>query len=144
MAATVTVIRDWKSRGMKHTIADILFDSSYPDGGESVTAADFLMSIVDYVESELYEDSTHGFLQVAYDRTNSLARVVRPYGTVTGGDAEVFAIGLSADANDATLAKNSATNRTKITGFALEEVADTTNLSTVTIRVHAIGRTYGA
>ena len=161
MALTVTLSGDWmESIGSRRAVnATIAFDSSYPTGGESLTAANLGLGVLDKVEIE----SKSGYT-FSYDYTNSkvLAYVS---GAVAAHTHDLKIIGGQAAAGTAATAyyatdifgKEAATNATivgadsatkggvvsgaAVSAGALAEVADTTNLSTLTgVRVRAYGR----
>lgn len=67
MALTVTTVRSQEVIGRKVlTVADITFDSSYPTGGEALTASDLSLAALDIVLAE----NAAGY-SFEYDYTNS-------------------------------------------------------------------------
>ncbi len=87
-------------------IWDVTFDTSYPTGGESLTAADLDLRVVEFVQG----DSKGTGWVVQYDYANSKLKV------------------FGVNSAEATAAVQ-----------VLDEVADTTNLSTVVVRLMAVG-----
>lgn len=147
MALSVTLL-DMTVVGNKrmHTFK-IAFDSSYPTGGEPLTASDLGLSILDFIMVE----PAHGML-FEYDHANSKLKAMYPSIshthtiTIKGGESGTVQIGISSDANNAYLSKTTSTDRTGITGIqnaaasAASEVANGTNLSSLTdVRGFAIG-----
>lgn len=67
MALTCVVRQNWISGDRRETITDVTFDSSYPTGGEAVTAGDLgFVTRVDHVQG----NQATGGKSVAYDATN--------------------------------------------------------------------------
>lgn len=107
---------------------DVAFDSSYPTGGEDLTAATLGMTTVDFCISE-----AKGGRNFVYDRANSklLAYNVAAVGTHTHTENTAGSY-----TQNATTAAGGA-----VSAAALAEVADTTNLSSVTgVRIFAFGK----
>ena len=134
----------------RHTV-DIAFDNSYLSGGESATAANFGLTVVNDV---VFPEPTGGYI-FQYDRANSLIHVYsqtstgtisKPTFTVTkGAIASTTELGLSADAATATvnnntiaatltLTPNGPVSAPTFTGTAgaLVEVASAVDLSALT------------
>jgi hypothetical protein len=60
----------------KHVVADVTFDSSYPTGGEALTAANLGMTKIDYAECNVKAvGGTVNVANVYYDRANSKIQV---------------------------------------------------------------------
>ena len=141
----------------RHTV-DIAFDNSYLSGGESATAANFGLTVVNDV---VFPEPTGGYI-FRYDRTNSLIHVYNAGGAgAHTHDIKVIA-GAAAAGTDAisaktlTLGKEAATDITiagansatlggvvanTATVAAMTEVASTTDLSALTaVRCIASGR----
>lgn len=57
MALTVAIQKRIKFGNAFGVIADVTFDDSYPTGGESLTAAELGLNIVDVLIPEAYEDA---------------------------------------------------------------------------------------
>lgn len=106
MALTVALSGDWlESQGNKRAVvATIAFDASYPTGGESLTAANLGLGVIDHVTI----GAKSGYV-FEYDYTNSKVIAYVEEAVAAGG--------------------------------ALLEVADTTDLATLTgVRLRAVGR----
>lgn len=101
MAATVTIRKRTKYLGMYAVIADVALDSSYPTGGEAVTASQFGLQALQFVLP-----STAAGYMFEFDHTNGKIKAVAPTSAAAGAGTEV---------------------------------ANTTNLSAVTVRVLAMG-----
>jgi len=84
MALTRSLVRQFVSRGVRERWWDITFDSSYPVGGESLTASDLGLNVVQFANAT----PQTGYV-FEYDYTNSKLQVFRsagftPAGTFTG------------------------------------------------------------
>lgn len=126
MAATATVdntLGTFVLGDRRAVIANIDFDASYPTGGESVTPAQFgFVTRIDFLIAE-----PKGGYTFVYDRANSklLAYTTGAAHTHTENTAAAYT-------------QNATTGAS--TAAAGSEVANTTNLSTLTgVRVLAIG-----
>lgn len=72
MALTITTNKVYSIGDRKEVIATITFDSSYPTGGESLTASDLGLALqVDYVESGAVARNGTNAVVTVYDYTNS-------------------------------------------------------------------------
>lgn len=138
MALTVAVTRRNVAGHQNIVTGTIAFDSSYPTGGESLTAADLGLRTVDLM---LFQQSAIG-LTYSYDYTNSKVlayaqgALVGAAGTQTLDDFPITAgPGVTADTH-LSLKAGSAT----VSFGALKEVPSTNDLSTVTgVRFVAFG-----
>ena len=147
MALTVT-LKDLTVVGNKKlSVFTIGFDSSYPTGGEPLSARNLGLSAIDFIMVE-----PAGGLLFEYDHANAKLMAMTPTVahnhtiTITGGVSGTVAIGISSDANGAALSKTAASDRTGITGIqncaaaAATEVANGTDLSGFTdVRGFAFG-----
>lgn len=71
MALTVTLNKVYSIGDRKEVLATITFDSSYPTGGESLTASDLGLALeLDYVSGGLARNGTNA-VSTVYDYTNS-------------------------------------------------------------------------
>lgn len=76
MAASVTVNERTVQGNKRVTFSTVTFDSSYPTGGESVTAAQLGLSKVDWATPTVKTiGGTVNVANVTYDRTNSKFKV---------------------------------------------------------------------
>lgn len=133
MALTTTFVRRSVFGNRRVTVADVDFDSSYPTGGESLTATNLGMSVLDLVLV-----SNKGGLIFEYDYTNSKLLAKHPTGGAasTGLAAPTVAVPSGATAVTSTAAQP---NLTETAGIAAE-VGNTADLSTIEdVRVVAIG-----
>lgn len=138
MALTLTRIRGTIVGSKRVSVYDVDFDASYPAGGESLTAANLGLHAIDLVLA-----SPDSGLLFQYDYANSKL-LAYEQGFTTGSTA-------AADSTSGALVENFAGAETVIRAMgtaidttyrfgALKEVADTTDLSSVTdVRVFAIG-----
>lgn len=154
---------------IKAWIGQIQFDSSYPTGGESIPATmwqAFGMLGVLGIHVIGIPDATSGGVVVAWNYATLKLMAFRsggftPAGTI-GGNVTVVgggigeATGINPDSNAGVLSKAAATNRTiplatylgaaptftgtAVAAAALVEVANTTDLSAVTVRCFILGR----
>lgn len=114
--------------GNKRAITcDIAFDSSYPTGGESLTAADLGMSIIDFCIAE-----PKGGRAFVYDRANSKLLAYNSAAIATHVHVENTAGSYTQNADTAAGGA--------VAAAALAQTADTTNLASVTgVRILAFG-----
>lgn len=112
MAVTVTIVDSYVIGDRKEVIADIVFDASYPAGGEAVTAADFGFDLeITHVACGLARDPDAVDNAVALDFDSAASKVVAFWGDYSNAADGV-----------------------------LVEVADTTSLAAYTARVVAKGK----
>ena len=142
MALTVTLTGDWASiSGNKNTVTGTLaFDSSYPTGGESLTAAAIGLGAIDFIQFA----PVGGVTPVV--ETSLPARTVNVKAYVPG--ATVGATGTET-VDDTPLSGVAASTAVSISSTAasetfqfglMKEVADTEDLSTLTgIHFTAVG-----
>lgn len=130
MAATVSIVKRLKMGNAKASIVDITFDSSYPTGGESVTPEQCGMGVIQVFAAE--PKSGYSF---EYDRSAEKLKAYVPVNAVAGDG--------TADANNTLMKSATGTVEVAGTGTAFQvagaEVADTTNLSTITTRAFIVG-----
>lgn len=81
MAVTVTIIDSYVVGDRKEVIADIVFDASYPAGGEAVTAADFGFDLeITHVACGLARDPDTADNAVALDFDSAASAIVAFWG----------------------------------------------------------------
>lgn len=136
MALTVTEVHDQTVFGNKRvTVADVDFDSSYPTGGESLTAANLKLTKI-----ELLLASPKAGFSFEYDYTNSklLAKCPGVVTTAAGaGTLDDFPLS-GTGATAASIGLTAGNTTTRFGGSV--EVANTVDLSgVVDVRVIAIG-----
>jgi hypothetical protein len=135
MAIAVSNVKPIRTGNLRSAVATITFDSSYPTGGESLSPSLLGLQNIEYFSV----DSSPGYT-FKYDYTNSKILVYFPRGAVTGTLAATVNSGAtpvtSASANGAiiTLAGNPA-----VSAGAGVEVTNATDLSSLVIRIYAIG-----
>ena len=134
MGATIVVKERTKFAGLFAVIADVTFDNSYPTGGEALTANQFGLNTMSFV----LPSPSAGYI-FEFNHTAKKLKAFTPTAVSVIADVGV------ADANN-TLMKSAAgsievagTGTAFAVNNAATEVANTTNLSTVTVRVLAIG-----
>lgn len=152
MALTVSEITRGHLGNKKAILSTVTFDSSYPTGGEFLTATDFGLSQVFAV----FPESPAGYM-VQYDRTNAKLKAFRvgahshvaftvkgsevaadktAFVSVTEGDGTAQAgIGIAHAGGGADVPIDTAA----ATASSLAEVSATTDLSAVSVVVLAIG-----
>jgi len=131
----VTMKKRFKFGNGYGVVADVTFDSSYPAGGEAVTAQQFGLQTLDFVLP-----STAAGYMFEFDHDNKKLKALYPRAAITD------TLSASVDAG-ATQVTSTAANGAIITlsgnaGVAAgagEEVANGADLSAVTVRVIAIG-----
>jgi len=102
MALTVTIRKTDVFGNKRCHIVDIAFDTSYPTGGESLTARDCGMDVIDFA---LFEPSAGYTFE--YDHTNSLLLAYVPVSIDAGSE--------TAGANN-TIVKTGSTGPLEIAG----------------------------
>lgn len=139
MALTITIIKRSNIGGAKAVVADIDFDSSYPTGGESLTAANLGLDTVSLVLASPKSGFTY-----EYDYTGSKLKALCPGVVTTAAGAGVLddfpLSGTGATAASIGLTAGNATTR-----FGAQvEIADTVDLSGITdVRIVAFGNVAG-
>lgn len=109
----------------------VTFDSSYPTGGEALTAADFGLIRIDLMLCE----TAMGYM-FQYDYTNSKLKAYHPVKAVTGSlVVAAGATGVTSSAANGAIV----TGTPAITASAGAEVTASANLATIITRVMAIG-----
>jgi len=140
MALTVAVTENILLGNKRLTYGTIAFDSSYPTGGESLTAANLGLTVLDFVLIQ----TTAGLI-FEYDYTNSLV-LAYLMGVTTGASASATAgttkgakLVDSAAAQTAARLLGTTISTTYDLGF-LKQVPNTTSLASVTgVRFFAFG-----
>lgn len=112
-------------------VLDLLCDNSYPTGGYPVTAADFGLNDVIVVIPQ-----GAGGLLFEYDYANKKLLVKYPTGGATASPAALAAPTVTSGASSAT-AVNATTPA--LTPGQGKEVANATDLSSITVRLVALG-----
>ena len=152
MPASVSVVKKNKFGNGYAVTANVTFDDSYPTNGEALTAQQFGLTVLDFV----LPSPAAGYI-FEFDHSNKKLKAFTPVGDHT----HKFRTGstAAADVTSGALAENAAGVETAVrlmgsaidtdyeavlagtgTKVAAAEVADTSNLSAVTVRVLAIGR----
>lgn len=135
MALSVTINKtDTVGRYLKVKTGTVTFDSSYATGGEALTAANlgFSTSVQTFVASPA------GGLIFQYDFDNSKLKAIYPTGG-SAAPASLAAPAVSVPAGETAVTSDAAQpNLTETAGIS-KEVANTTNLSTVTTYFIAFG-----
>jgi len=142
---------------IRFKVFDVLYDNSYPTGGEVLSPAMIgLQNIVGSLQIGVKDATSGGVMtQFVPGATPKLMALRSAGGTVTGsavvkGGALGEAIGINPDGNTGVLSKAAATDRTipiatllggtlSVAQGAMAEVANTTDLSLVQVRVMFIG-----
>lgn len=127
MALSLSVVRETIFGNRRVKVVDVTFDASYPTNGESLTPANLGLQTIDLVLA-----SPDGGYLFAYDYTNEKLKAFTP---VKAQAAH------SHTENTAGSYTQNATTETggAISAAAAAEVANTTDLSSVTCRLIAIG-----
>lgn len=72
MALTLTKVDDGVRGDQRYSVYTVVFDSSYPAGGESLTAANVGLSYVDYANVDVVAvGGTVNVASASYDRANA-------------------------------------------------------------------------
>jgi hypothetical protein len=135
MAITVSISKtDSVGRYLKVKTGTVTFDSSYPTGGESLSATDLGFS----TKVETFVASPNGGLIFEYDFTNSkLAAFYPSGGAATPAALAAPAVTVPAGATAVT-SSAAQPNLTETAGIAAE-VGSTTDLSTIVTNFVAFG-----
>jgi len=168
MALTFTLSGDWQGNvgNQRYVQGTLAFDSSYPTGGESLTAANIGLRVIEQIDVQ----PRSGYV-FDYNYTDSLLLVYRtgtvtPAGTLStpsfaiassASASATYKLTVSADSTVAVVAGDSLTAARTLSGTyspvgvptftgnattaaALAEVGNTTDLSTLTgVRFRAVG-----
>lgn len=135
MAASVTVKKKNKFGNGYAVTADVTFDSSYPTGGEALTAQQFGLTVIDFV----LPSPAAGYI-FEFDHANSKLKAFTPTAVSMSGTAGVAGADNTVVAVSATSIGVSGAGVAAAVKNAAAEVANTTDLSAVTVRVLAVGR----
>lgn len=142
MALTITLIdQPWFNGNKREGIYTVAFDSSYPSGGEALTASAIGLSEIlqvtvqpnnlassDYIYGIIYTSSSQVNLTIHYPTGGTApAAVAAPAFTTTSGATTVTGSAAVAAAI------------TEVAGRGVE-LADTTDASTLTVRVRILGK----
>lgn len=127
MAVIVTLIKRTKFNNLYAAIVDIVFDASYPTGGEPITPQQLGLTTIDF----LLPSPAAGYIP-EFDHTNLKLKMFTPT------NAQV------AHSHTENTAASYVQNATSAVGGPVAaaaggEVANTTDLSAVTVRVLAMG-----
>ena len=138
MALTVTKSGDWSGMmgNLRYAKVTVAFDSSYPTGGESLTAADLGLKTIDFINIESKSGVTF-----EYDYTNNKILAYVP-GMTPGADGAGSLLDCPLSGVGSTTSQSvGVVNASTATRFGVMlEVANTEDLSTLTgVRVFAIG-----
>ena len=144
MALTFTAVQGPQPFGARRmAIYDVLFDSSYPTGGEAVTADDFgLSQAIDTMFPAVGVASGNALL-FAYDATNKKIMAFYPTGGTEAGPTTVAqpVATVVPDAGAVTMTGSAAkpTLTATATPGAAKEVGSAANLSGFTVRFMVFG-----
>ena len=119
---------------MRAVLYEATFDSSYPDNGESLTPANVGLKEFVFVGIDPV-DETSGALLFNFDYTNNKVIAYYPTGGATASPTALAAPLLTAG----TTAVTGSAATGPITPGIAKEVGDTANLSSVIVRVFALG-----
>lgn len=110
MAVSVTDVKRGVLGDLKYLIADVTFDSSYPLGGEALTAGTLGLTTIYYMDLTAVRDpdTTDNLLIATYDYTNS--KIVAGWDNESGSNS------------------------------AFVEVDDTTDISAYSVRIFVLGK----
>lgn len=148
---TITIDKDSFDVWGKHTHvqADFTFDSSYPAGGEALAAGDFMMKTIKGVQV-VGQNAAAGRMMFSYDNTNKKLMCFYPTGGASASPGSLAdpvpstpvlahaSGGVTVTSSAATMPDHAATAGTQAPGRG-KEVLDTTDLSTLTVRLMVIG-----
>lgn len=85
MASAASVRRNDFAKALRVTVTDVTMDTSYPTGGESITAADLGLKSVFFAIANLQTTATTAANDAWYDVTNSKLKVNGPTAEVANG-----------------------------------------------------------
>lgn len=124
MALTIAITRTERMGRMKYVTGTIAFDSSYPTGGESLTAANVNLNVIKDLSAQ-----PSGGLIFSYDMTNKKLLAYQPTGGGGTNPTTLQAPKVSGGAASASAVD--ATTPTIVPGIA-KECANTADLSAIT------------
>lgn len=127
MGLSLSMVRETVFGNRRVKVVDVTFDASYPTNGEALTPANLGLQTIDLVLV-----SPDGGYLFAYDYTNQKLKAFTPVkAQAAHSHTENTAVAYTQNATTATGGA--------ITAAAAAEVANTTDLSSVTCRLVAIG-----
>ncbi len=132
MALTFTKQKEGVAGDLRYWSGTILFDSSYPTGGEAITAANFGFGSTIYILSM----NPNGGVVPEFDKTNSKIKAYYPTGGATTAPSTLAAPLVTAGST--TVTSTSATG--VLTPGIGKDVGSTADLSTITFQVFALGQ----
>lgn len=138
MGLTVRKVSSFVTGDRRTTIADVTFDNSYATGGESLTRA--MLGLGLSLDS-VHAASASGLI-FSYDYVNQKLQAFYP----SGGASAPAALGApraTATAGATPVTSSGATVPVALAAGQALEVGSTTDLSTVTARVTAVGKGSG-
>lgn len=121
MAAKVTIKKRTKAYNAYMNVVDIQMDSSYPTGGEAITPQQLGLNVIDFVLAS----PAAGYI-AEFDHANSKLKMYTPTAAHVHNENTAASYTQNADTDENTAS-------------AADEVANTTDLSAVTVRVVAMG-----
>lgn len=141
MALTVTKTGDWQitAGNVRMSRVAIAFDASYPTGGESLTAADLGLRVIDFISIQ----PQSGFV-FEYDYTNNkVLAYSQGAAHATAGSATLDDYAVTAGpgvTSGISISREASAGAATARWGPMKEVGDTDDLSTITnVRVFAIG-----
>lgn len=135
MALTFTNQAQGVVGNLRYWSGTILFDNSYPTNGEAITAANFGFASVIYV----LDLGINGGVLFEFDKTNSKIKAYFPTGGATASPTTLIAPVGALPAGVTPVTSTTATGAVATTPGIGKEVGNTTDLSTVTVQVFALG-----
>lgn len=135
MALTVRKVASGVIGDRRRVVADVTFDNSYRTGGMTLAKATLGLGL----ELDSVHAGTTAGLLFSYDHSTSKLKAFYP----TGGASAPAALGApraTATAGGTPVTSSAATVPVALAGGQGIEVADATDLSTITARVTAVGK----
>lgn len=134
MSLTFTKNKEGVVGDLRYWAGSILLDNSYPTGGYAITATNFLFGSTTYL---LNVGESQGIVP-EWDRTNSKIKMMYPTGGTAASPAAIAA-GFGTIAGGAS-AQSTSSLTIALTPGQGKEVANTTDLSTITLQAFALGQ----
>ena len=136
MSLTFTKTKEGVAGDLRYWAGTILLDSSYPTGGYAITATNFLFGSTTYL---LNVGESSGVVP-EWDRTNSKIKMFYPTGGSAASPAALAAPFVTLASGTSAINSPGLALTDAVTPGQGKEVANATDLSTLTLQAFALGQ----
>lgn len=136
MALTFSKDKEGVAGDLRYWSGTITFDSSYPTGGEAITASNFGFGSTIYILSM----NPNAGVYPEFDRTNSKIKVYFPTGGSGTSPTTIAAAAVSIASGSTAVTSTSANPTPTLTPGKGVEVGNTCDLSTMVLQVFCLGQ----